>query len=118
MPQSAAARAVHEDDLPLLRQEGNPRSHDFNSATLVTVVATLGEGYGPDSIWRQVDRGPAKDAWPSGPVDFEAAAHSSSDGLQVVLVGTDHKVVSAEGAFNHACVHDVGSRGASGERAD
>ena len=24
----------------------------------------------------------------------------------------------AEGAFNHACVHDVGSRGPSGERAD
>jgi hypothetical protein len=34
MPQSAAVRAAHEDDLPLLRQEGNPRSHDFNSATL------------------------------------------------------------------------------------
>ncbi len=33
MPQSAAVRAAHEDDLPLLRQEGNPRSHDFNSAT-------------------------------------------------------------------------------------
>ena len=24
----------------------------------------------------------------------------------------------AEGSFNHACVHDVASRGASGERAD
>ncbi len=35
MPQSAAVRAAHEDDLPLLRREGNPRSHDFNSATLV-----------------------------------------------------------------------------------
>jgi hypothetical protein len=34
MPQSAAVRVAHEDDLPLLRQEGNPRSHDFNSATL------------------------------------------------------------------------------------
>jgi hypothetical protein len=34
MPQSAAVRAAHEDDLPLLRREGNPRSHDFNSATL------------------------------------------------------------------------------------
>ena len=32
--QSAAVRAAHEDDLPLLHQEGNPRSHDFNSATL------------------------------------------------------------------------------------
>ena len=53
-----------------------------------------------------------------GPVDFEAAAHGSSNGLQVVLVGTDHEVMSAEGAFNYACVHDVGSRGASGERAD
>jgi len=35
MPQSAAVRAAHEDDLSLLRQEGNPRSHDFNSATLM-----------------------------------------------------------------------------------
>jgi hypothetical protein len=34
MPQGAAVGAAHEDDLPLLRQEGNPRSHDFNSATL------------------------------------------------------------------------------------
>jgi hypothetical protein len=36
MPQSAAVRAAHEDDLPPLRQEGNPRPHDFNSATLAT----------------------------------------------------------------------------------
>jgi hypothetical protein len=34
MPQSAAVRAAHEDDLPLLRREGNPRSHEFNSAAL------------------------------------------------------------------------------------
>ena len=51
----------------------------------------------------------------SGPVDFEAAAHGGSDGLKVVLVGTDHEVMPAEGAFNHARVHDVGNRGASGE---
>ena len=54
----------------------------------------------------------------SGAVDFEAAAHGGSDGLQVVLVGADHQVMSAEGAFNHARVHDIASRGASGERAD
>ncbi len=42
MPQSAAVRAAHEDDLPLLRQEGNPRSHDFNSATLVVILAVRG----------------------------------------------------------------------------
>jgi hypothetical protein len=28
----------------------------------VAVVATLSKGYDPDYIWRQVDRGPAKDA--------------------------------------------------------
>jgi hypothetical protein len=55
---------------------------------------------------------------PSRPVGFEAAAHDGSDGLQVVLVGTDHEVMPAEGAFNHACIHDVGRRGASSERAD
>jgi hypothetical protein len=38
----------------------------------------------------------------SGPVDFQGAAHGGSDRLKVVLVGTDHEVVSAEGAFNHA----------------
>jgi hypothetical protein len=55
---------------------------------------------------------------PSWPVNFEAAARGGSDCLQVVLVGTDHKVMSAEGPFNYARVHDVGSCGASGERAD
>jgi DNA-binding IclR family transcriptional regulator len=55
---------------------------------------------------------------PSGPVDFESAAHGGSDGLQVVLVGTDHQVMPAQGAFNHARVHDVACRGASGKRAD
>jgi hypothetical protein len=54
----------------------------------------------------------------SGPGNFEAAAHGGSDGLKVVLVGTDHEVVPAEGSLNHARVHDVSSRGASGERAD
>jgi hypothetical protein len=51
-------------------------------------------------------------------VEFEVAAHSGSDCLKVVLVGTDHEVASAEGSFNHARVDDVGSRGASGECAD
>ena len=36
MPHAAAGsvRATHEGDLPLLHQEGNPKSHDCNSATL------------------------------------------------------------------------------------
>jgi len=46
------------------------------------------------------------------------AADGGSDGPQVVLVGTDHQVMSAEGAFNYARVHDVASRSVSGERAD
>jgi hypothetical protein len=49
MPQSAAVRAAHEDDLPLLRREGNPRSHDFNSATLRVDVGT-GKGQSGDRV--------------------------------------------------------------------
>jgi hypothetical protein len=63
------------------------------------------------TVWSEVMRS-------SGPVDFEAAAYGSSNGLKVVLVGTDHEVMPAESTFNHARVHDVVSRGASGERAD
>ena len=64
----------------------------------------------------QVRKDGQSGSWPSGPVDFEAAAHGGSDGHQVVLVGTDHQIMPAQGAFNYAPVHDVTSRGASGER--
>jgi hypothetical protein len=54
----------------------------------------------------------------SGSVDFELAAYGCGDGPQVAGVRADHEVMAAEGSFNHARIHDVGGRGAGGERAD
>ena len=61
---------------------------------------------------------PAGSAGPSGPVYLEAAAHDGGDGLQVVWVRADHKVVAADGALHHACVDDVGGGGAGRYRSD
>ena len=81
MPQSAAVRVAHEDDLPLLRQEGNPTSHDFNSATLD--VRTLLDVW---LRWRRCWIG--SDLWPVRPrlTSNVITARSSADLKRPTLV--------------------------------
>src|SRR5262245_52042190 len=69
MPQGAAVRAAPEDDLPLLRQAGNPRSHDSNSATL---APTPIRGFGAQCVTAARAAGPAE-----GPIGAEEDRRNS-----------------------------------------
>jgi len=109
-----AARAVY---LEFRDQVGRgPPGQDANERQ-PRVIACYQVPDGAAVAWQQdpMRAGRGQSSWP---VNFEAAAHGGSDGLQVVLVGADHQVMPAEGAFDYARVHDVAGCGASGERAD
>ena len=53
-----------------------------------------------------------------GAVDLETPAYGRGDRVEVCLVRADYEVMAAHGSLDHARVHDVGGRGACGERAD
>jgi len=48
-------------------------------------------------------------------VDVYPAADGCGDGYEIAFVGADDEVAAAQGAFDDACVDDVGDAGAAGQ---